>query len=51
MKKDRYAYRDDFDAASIEEFFEMHKQYAQENLDDYLLEEINYLQKKLSTRA
>ena len=36
----RYAYKDDFDAATIEEFFEMHKQYVQENLDDYLLEEI-----------
>jgi len=43
----RYAYKDDFDAATIEEFFEMHKQYAQENLDDYLLEEIKLPTKKV----
>ena len=43
----RYAYKDDFDAATIEEFFEMHKQYAQENLDDYLLEEIKVPTKKV----
>ena len=43
----RYAYKDDFDAATIEEFFEMHKQYVQENLDDYLLEEIKLPTKKV----
>ena len=43
----RYAYKDDFDAATIEEFFEMHKQYVQENLDEYLLEEIKLPTKKV----
>jgi len=43
----RYAYKDDFDAATIEEFFEMHKQYVQESLDDYLLEEIKLPTKKV----
>ena len=32
----RYAYKDDFEAATIGEFFEMYEQYAQENLDKYL---------------
>ena len=41
----RYAYKDDFDAASIEEFFKMHEQYAQENLDEYLVEEIKTTKK------
>ena len=41
----RYAYKDDFDAATIEEFFEMHKQYAQESLDEYLVEEIKTTKK------
>jgi hypothetical protein len=35
----RYAYKDDFEAADIEEFFAMHTKYAQDNLDKYLLEE------------
>jgi len=43
----RYAYKDDFDAATIEEFFEIHKQYVQESLDDYLLEEIKLPTKKV----
>jgi len=43
----RYAYKDDFDAATIEEFFEMHKQYVQENLDEYLAEEIKLPTKKV----
>ena len=41
----RYAYKDDFDAATIEEFFKMHEQYAQENLDEYLTEEIKTTKK------
>ena len=41
----RYAYKDDFDAATIEEFFEMHEQYAQESLDEYLVEEIKTTKK------
>ena len=45
----RYAYKDDFDAASIEEFFEMHKKYAQESLDEYLVEEIKTTKKVKST--
>ena len=45
----RYAYKDDFDAASIEEFFEMHKKYAQESLDEYLVEEIKTTKKVKNT--
>ena len=45
----RYAYKDDFDAASIEEFFKMHEQYAQENLDEYLVEEIKTTKKVKNT--
>ena len=45
----RYAYKDDFDAASLEEFFEMHTQYAQESLDEYLAEEIKSTKKVKST--
>jgi hypothetical protein len=45
----RYAYKDDFDAASIEEFFQMHEQYAQENLDEYLVEEIKTTKKVKNT--
>jgi len=45
----RYAYKDDFDAASIEEFFKMHEQYAQESLDEYLAEEIKSTKKVKST--
>jgi hypothetical protein len=41
----RYAYKDDFDAATIEEFFKMHEQYAQESLDEYLVEEIKTIKK------
>ena len=29
----RYAYKDNFEAADIEEFFTLHKKYAQDNLD------------------
>tara|TARA_R100001594_G_scaffold42066_1_gene74144 strand:+ start:855 stop:2513 length:1659 start_codon:yes stop_codon:yes gene_type:complete len=43
----RYAYKDDFDAATVEEFFEMHKQYVQESLDEYLVEEIKLPTKKV----
>ena len=32
----RYAYKDDFEAATIGEFFEMYDQYVQESLDEYL---------------
>jgi hypothetical protein len=35
----RYAWKDNFEAATLEEFFEMHKKYAQENLDIFLKEE------------
>lgn len=35
----RYAWKDDFDAATLQEFFDMHKKYAQENLDIFLKEE------------
>ena len=35
----RYAYKDNFEAADIEEFFAMHTKYAQDNLDKYLLDE------------
>jgi hypothetical protein len=35
----RYAYKDNFEAADIEEFFAMHTKYAQDNLDKYLAEE------------
>jgi hypothetical protein len=43
----RYAYKDNFDAATVEEFFEMHKQYVQESLDEYLVEEIKLPTKKV----
>ena len=32
----RYAYKDDMESASIEEFFEMYNTYVQEDLDKYL---------------
>ena len=32
----RYAYKDDMESASIEEFFEMYEKYVQEDLDKYL---------------
>jgi len=32
----RYAYKDDMESASIEEFFEMYSTYVQEDLDKYL---------------
>ena len=35
----RYAYKDNFEAADIEEFFTLHKKYAQDNLDKYLADE------------
>jgi len=35
----RYAYKDNFEAADIEEFFALHKKYAQDNLDKYLVDE------------
>ena len=41
-----YAYKDDFDAATIEEFFEMHDMYAQEDLTEYLVEEVKQNIKK-----
>ena len=47
----RYAYKDDFDAATIEEFFEMHKEYVQENLDEYLIEEIKLPTKKVKYKS
>ena len=45
----RYAYKDDFDAATIEEFFTMHEQYAQKSLDEYLVEEIKTTKKVKNT--
>ena len=35
----RYAWKDNFEAATLEEFFEIHKKYAQENLDVFLKDE------------
>ena len=35
----RYAYKDNFEAADIDEFFALHKKYAQDNLDKYLSDE------------
>jgi len=35
----RYAYKDNFEAADIEEFFTLHTKYAQDNLDKYLVDE------------
>jgi len=35
-----FAYTDNFEDASIDEFFEMHEKYAQDNLAEYLKEEI-----------
>ena len=42
-----YAYTDDFEDASIEQFFEMYDQYAQTDLIDYLQEEVPEAVKKL----
>tara|TARA_R100000008_G_scaffold81699_1_gene65233 strand:+ start:670 stop:2337 length:1668 start_codon:yes stop_codon:yes gene_type:complete len=35
----RYAYKDNFDAASLSEFFEMYEKYAQDDLKQYLTDE------------
>ena len=35
----RYAYKDNFDAASLAEFFEMYEHYAQDDLKQYLTDE------------
>ena len=41
-----YAYKDDFDSATIEEFFEMYDSYAQEDLTVHLVEEVKQNIKK-----
>ena len=41
-----YAYKDDFDSATIEEFFEMYDIYAQEDLTVHLVEEVKQNIKK-----
>jgi len=46
----RYAYKDDFDAADLNEFFELHAQYAQDNLDQYLAEEEPVKEKKKNNK-
>jgi hypothetical protein len=35
----RYAYKDNFDAASLDEFFKMYEKYAQDDLKQYLTDE------------
>ena len=35
----RYAYKDNFDSATLDEFFKMYEEYAQDNLEKYLAEE------------
>jgi len=35
----RYAYKDNFDAANLDEFFEMYEKYAQDDLKQYLTDE------------
>src|SRR5210317_155144 len=40
-----YAYTDDFEDATIEQFFEMHEKYAQEKLTKFLQEEIESVKK------
>ena len=42
-----YAYTDDFEDATIEQFFEMYDQYAQTDLIDYLQEEVPEAIKKI----
>jgi hypothetical protein len=42
-----YAYTDDFEDASIDQFFEMYDQYAQTDLIDYLQEEVPEAIKKV----
>ena len=40
-----YAYTDDFEDATIEQFFEMHDKYAQEDLTEFLQEELEPVKK------
>ena len=42
-----YAYTDDFEDASIDQFFELYDQYAQEDLTEFLQEEIQENVKKI----
>ena len=36
----RYAYKEDFDSATLEEFFVMYDKYAQDDLGEYLIEDV-----------
>jgi hypothetical protein len=40
-----YAYTDDFEDATLEQFFEMHEKYAQEDLTEFLQEEVESVTK------
>ena len=46
----RYAYKDNFDAADLNEFFELHDQYALDNVDQYLTEEEPAKEKKINNK-
>jgi hypothetical protein len=42
----RYAWKENGDAATLEEFFEMHKKYAQDDLGVYLAEDVKIVKKQ-----
>ena len=42
----RYAWKENGDAATLEEFFEMHKKYAQDDLGAYLAEDVKIVKKQ-----
>ena len=44
------AYKDDFEGATIEEFFEMYDKYVQTELTEYLVEEVQTKTKKLKEK-